>query len=85
MPWERVGSSAEVLAVHAAYMGFGQILYFGGEHLHDRLGQPGRSRSLRKERGITRNSSVSSGSILWGLRGLRPTRCPSTLMKDVSA
>jgi hypothetical protein len=31
MAWERVSSSAEVLAVHAAYMGFGQILYFGGD------------------------------------------------------
>src|SRR5215211_1642909 len=31
MPWERVTSSAEVLAVHAAYMGFGKILYFGGD------------------------------------------------------
>jgi hypothetical protein len=34
MPWQLLSNHAEVLAVHAAYMGFGQILYFGGDQ-HD--------------------------------------------------
>lgn len=37
MPWEHLSNHAEILPVHAAYMGFGQILYFGGdEHDPDR-------------------------------------------------
>lgn len=36
MPWTLLANHAEVLAVHAAYMGFGQILYFGGDQ-HDPL------------------------------------------------
>ena len=36
MPWQLLADHAEVLAVHSAYMGFGQILYFGGdEHGRD--------------------------------------------------
>ena len=31
MPWTTLEDHAEVLAVHAAYMGFGKILYFGGD------------------------------------------------------
>lgn len=31
MPWTKLEDHAEILAVHAAYMGFGQILYFGGD------------------------------------------------------
>lgn len=34
MPWTMLPEHAEILAVHAAYMGFGQILYFGGDQ-HD--------------------------------------------------
>jgi hypothetical protein len=34
MPWQLLPNHAQVLAVHAAYMGFGQILYFGGDE-HD--------------------------------------------------
>jgi hypothetical protein len=34
MPWQLLANHAQVLAVHAAYMGFGQILYFGGDQ-HD--------------------------------------------------
>jgi hypothetical protein len=34
MPWQLLVNHAKVLAVHAAYMGFGQILYFGGDQ-HD--------------------------------------------------
>ncbi len=34
MPWQLLANHAEVLAVHSAYMGFGQILYFGGDE-HD--------------------------------------------------
>lgn len=34
MPWEHISNHAEILAVHAAYVGFGQILYFGGDE-HD--------------------------------------------------
>ena len=35
MPWQHLSNRAEILAVHAAYMGFGQILYFGGDQ-HDK-------------------------------------------------
>jgi hypothetical protein len=41
MSWKRVTSSAEVLPVHAAFMGSGKILHFGGDefdpehNLHD--------------------------------------------------
>lgn len=31
MPWTRLAEHAEILAVHAAYVGFGKILYFGGD------------------------------------------------------
>jgi hypothetical protein len=31
MPWQKLTNKAQVLAVHAAYMGFGRILYFGGD------------------------------------------------------
>ncbi|MFD9903509.1 galactose oxidase-like domain-containing protein [Streptomyces sp. NPDC059063] len=31
MPWKRLAEHAEILAVHAAYVGFGKILYFGGD------------------------------------------------------
>lgn len=34
MPWKLLANHAKVLAVHAAYMGFGKILYFGGDQ-HD--------------------------------------------------
>lgn len=34
MPWQRLPNHAQVLAVHAAYMGFGKILYMGGDE-HD--------------------------------------------------
>ncbi len=34
MPWQLLANHAQVLAVHAAYMGFGKILYFGGDE-HD--------------------------------------------------
>jgi hypothetical protein len=34
MPWQHLSKRAEVLAVHAAYVGFGRILYFGGDE-HD--------------------------------------------------
>ncbi|MBT2472154.1 DUF1929 domain-containing protein [Streptomyces sp. ISL-66] len=31
MPWQRLEEHAEILAVHAAYVGFGKIIYFGGD------------------------------------------------------
>ena len=34
MPWQLLSNRAEILAIHAAYMGFGQIVYFGGDQ-HD--------------------------------------------------
>jgi hypothetical protein len=34
MPWQLLANHAEILAVHSAYMGFGQILYYGGDE-HD--------------------------------------------------
>jgi hypothetical protein len=34
MPWQLLPGRAEIIAIHAAYMGFGQILYFGGDQ-HD--------------------------------------------------
>jgi hypothetical protein len=34
MSWTHLSNRSEILAVHAAYMGFGQILYFGGDQ-HD--------------------------------------------------
>jgi hypothetical protein len=34
MPWTHLSNHAEILAVHAAYMGFGQIVYFSGDQ-HD--------------------------------------------------
>ena len=34
MPWKLLPNHAEILGIHAAYMGFGQILYFGGDQ-HD--------------------------------------------------
>ncbi|MDD9381284.1 galactose oxidase early set domain-containing protein [Streptomyces sp. ZAF1911] len=34
MPWKILRERAEILAVHAAFMGFGKIVYFGGDQ-HD--------------------------------------------------
>ncbi len=31
MPWKQLPNHAEILGVHAAYVGFGKILYFGGD------------------------------------------------------
>lgn len=37
MPWKLLSNHAEILAVHSAYMGFGKIVYFGGdEHVPER-------------------------------------------------
>jgi hypothetical protein len=41
MPWEPLTDRAEILAVHAAYMGFGQILYFSGNQHDEQHSQTG--------------------------------------------
>jgi hypothetical protein len=56
MPWQLLANKAEVLAIHAAYMGFGKILYFGGDQ-HDP------THNLIHSFDATRLFDCSSGSV----------------------